>query len=240
MKELENDLSDYWKQHWNSISQNIDEQSQVGRTVRRKPISSEVFEKTVQWVKQKMQINKESVILELCCGNGVWTTHFSRLVKHVIAVDFSEPLLNVLKMELAIQKITNVTVKLEDVSVINDNDYKYFTHIFWYFAIQHFSEKEIIFLFEMAYNILKNTKGGIFYIGDIPDKEKLWNFAHTKEYVKMYFDSLKNDSPAIGTWFMKKDLMKLGEYTGFTKHEIIEQPNWQINSKYRFDMKLET
>ena len=232
-------MSSYWKKHWNSILHDADKQSQVGRTVNKKPISSDIFKKTFDWVSQKMEIKRESVILELCCGNGVWTTHFSRLVKHVTAVDFSEPLLNVLKTELETQKITNVEVKSEDVSVINDKDYKYFTHIFWYFAIQHFSEREIVFLFETAYNILKNTEGGTFYIGDIPDKEKLWEFVHTKEYTKMYFDSVKNNSPAIGTWFMKKDLMKLAEYTGFAKHEIIDQPKWQINSNYRFDMKLE-
>jgi len=232
-------MHSYWKKYWNSIVKGADKQSQVGRTVNKTPVSNDIFEKTVDWTVQKMQINRKSVILDLCCGNGIWTIYFAKQVKHVTAIDFSKSLLHVLKMELAKQNITNVEVKLEDVSILNDKDYKSITHIFWYFAIQHFSEKEIVVLFENAYRILKNKKEGVFYIGDIPDKEKLWNFAYTKEYAKMYFESLKNDSPAIGTWLMKKDLLKLAEYAGFSKYEIIEQPSWQINSKYRFDMKLE-
>ena len=232
-------MSSYWEKYWNSILVNTDEQSQVGRTIKKRPISNDVFEKTVDWVAKKMQINKESIILDLCCGNGVWTVRFAKQVKHIIAVDFSEPLLNALKTELIKQKITNVDIKLEDVSAIKEAGYTYCTHIFWYFSIQHFSEKETIILFETAHNILRNMKGGIFYIGDIPDREKLWDFACTKGYAKMYFDSLKNNSPSIGSWFIKNDLIKLAEYAGFSRSEIIEQPSWQFNSKYRFDMKLE-
>lgn len=231
-------MANYWKKHWNSILQNVDAQSQVGRTINKQPISNDIFEKTVCWVAEKMKIKKESVLLDLCCGNGVWTIYFAKQVKHIIAVDFSEPLLNKLKTELGKQRITNVEVKLEDVSLIKEIDYKYCTHIFLYFSIQYFLEKEIVVLFETAHNILKNAEGGTFYIGDIPDREKLWDFACTKEYIKMYFDSLKNDSPAIGSWLVKKDLIKLAEYVGFSRCEIIEQPSWQFNSKYRFDMKL--
>jgi ubiquinone/menaquinone biosynthesis C-methylase UbiE len=231
-------MSDYWEKHWNEISQNIDEQSQVERTAKKEPVSKELFEKTVDWIVQRMQIGEESNILELCCGNGVWTIPLAKLVKHIIAVDFSKPLLEVLKKKCALGNIRNVDIKLQDVSEIKVQDYKFISHIFLYFAIQYLSEKETIFLFETAHNILKN-KGGVFYIGDIPDREKLWDFANTKEYAKMYFDSVKIGTPAIGAWFLKNDLMKLAEYAGFSKCKIIEQPDWQINSKYRFDVKME-
>jgi len=230
-------MSDHWKQYWNSVSQNIDEQSQVGRTVRRKPISNEIFEKTVNWVAQKMQINKESTILELCCGNGVWTIPFAKQVKHITAIDFSVPLLDVLRRKCISKNIKNVDIKLQDVSNIESQNFLSCSHVFLYFALQHFSERETIILFETVHNILKY--GGVFYIGDIPDKEKLWNFANTTEYEKVYFDSIKNGTPVIGTWFVKDDLKKLSKYAGFSKCEIIEQPDWQINSTHRFDMKLE-
>lgn len=236
---MQRDMSDYWKQYWNSISANLDDQSQIGRTVRKEPISKEVFQKTFDWVSNNMRVNENSNILELCCGNGVWTIPFAKQAKHVTAIDFSNPLLDVLKSKCLNENIDNVDIKLQNVLDIKADQYRIFSHIFLYFAIQHFSEKETILLFETAYNILKNN-GGIFYIGDIPDRQKLWDFANTKEYAKMYFDSVKNDAPAIGTWFIKEELKKIADYAGFSKCEIIEQPNWQINSKYRFDMMLET
>ena len=232
-------MSDYWGKYWNEIQKNTDRQSQVERTVKKEPISEGLFEKTVVWVNQKMQVNKNSNILELCCGNGVWTIPFAKRTNHVTAVDFSKPLLEILEKKCVAENVNNVDIKLHDVSKINSRNYKSISHIFLYFAMQYFSEKEAIFLFETAYSILKNTTGGIFYIGDIPDRRKLWDFANKKEYARMYFDSIKIDTPAVGTWFIKDDLMELSEYAGFSKCEIIEQPSWQINSRYRFDMKLE-
>ena len=238
MRKKKECMPDYWKNYWNSVPLDICEQSQVGRTVKKVPISDVFFEKTFDWVVQKMQINKQSNMLELCCGNGVWTIPFAKQAKHITAIDFSRPLLDVLKRKCSSENVRNVDIKLQNILEIKSQDYKFISHIFLYFAIQHFSEKETVFLFETAYSILRN-RGGVFYIGDIPDREKLWDFANTKEYVKMYFDSIKNETPAVGTFFIKDDLMKLAEYIGFSKWELIEQPDWQINSSYRFDMKLE-
>ena len=81
-------------------------------------------------------------------------------------------------------------------------------------------------------------KGGIFYIGDIPDIEKLFHFFNTKEREFAFFDSLKNKKPIIGTWFNMQFMEKLGLYSGFSTVEIIKQPDYVINSHYRFDVKL--
>lgn len=231
----------YWEKYWNEISNDIDEQSQVGRTVKKIPVSVDVFMRTVNWAAEKMQIEKYSDVLELCCGNGAWTIPFSKRVRHVTAVDFSKPLIDVLKKKCRLENIKNIKVKLQDISTINVEDFGPYSHVLMYFALQHFSEKETIILFENIYKILKGSMGAgcIFYIGDIPDREKLWIFANTQEYVKMYFESVKKEMPSIGTWFIKDDLIRLSEYAGFSKCEIIIQPEWQINSKYRFDMKME-
>ena len=231
-------MSEYWEKRWSKISQDIDEQSQVGRAIRKQPISDELFERTVEWVSGKMRLDRNSDVLELCCGNGVWTIPFARQVKSITAVDFSKPLLEILSKKCDTQNIKNANIVYSDVCAI-DNFAGSYSHIFWYFAIQHFSEKEVICIFEKTHGILKNNGGGVVYIGDIPDREKLWDFASTEEYVKMYFDSVKNGTPAIGTWFVKNDLVKLAEYAGFSKIEIVEQPSWQFNSNYRFDLKLE-
>ncbi|MDR0221889.1 MAG: class I SAM-dependent methyltransferase [Lachnospiraceae bacterium] len=239
-------MREYWKEYWNEISIDTDEQSQVGRTISKVPVSADVFAETVIWVTERMKINEDSHILELCCGNGNWTLPLSNMVRSITAIDFSEPLIKVLKQRCASENKMNIDVKLQDIATIDSMNYTKINHVFLYAAIQYFSEKETILLFEKAYNILKTScdeaagnKNGVFYLGDIPDRQRLWNFANTKDYTKMYFDSVKNETPAIGTWFMQANLKKLAEYTGFSACEIIEQPDWQINNKYRFDMRME-
>ena len=155
-------MSEYWETHWNKISRDIDEQSQVERTVKKQPISNELFERTVKWVFDKMRLDRNSDVLELCCGNGVWTIPFAKRVKSITAVDFSKPLLEILSEKCDAQGIKNASVVYGDVSAI-DNIVKFsdsYSRIFLYAAIQYFSEKEVICIFEKTHGILKSNGGG--------------------------------------------------------------------------------
>jgi len=227
----------YWQNYWNtsSIIKDKCSQKQVGRTSIKQPVSKAVWEKTLRFVWKEMGINRDSNVLELCSGNGMLTIPLAKVVNNVTAVDFSEPLVGNLRKQLELENITNVTTIVED---INKNVFPegIFSHVLMYFAIQHFNEKDIINLMEKVYGSLQDN--GVFYIGDIPDRARLWDFANTDEYASMYFMSIKNDTPAIGTWFLQKDLIMLGKWVGFTKFQIVNQPEYQINSKYRFDILL--
>jgi ubiquinone/menaquinone biosynthesis C-methylase UbiE len=214
-----------------------DYQEQVGRTYKKQSITNNVWMKTLDFVYQKMGLSDDSVLLDLCCGNGMLSVPFARKVKSIVAVDFSEPLLQILKSKTN-NDINNITILHKDINKISVSDLCVwgFSHAIIYFSIQHFTEREAILLFEKMFKCLKPN--GIFYIGDVPDRVKLWQFANTDEYAKMYFESVKNEAPVIGTWFLQEDLLKMAHYAGFSHGEIIEQPVYQINSRYRFDLKL--
>ena len=79
---------------------------------------------------------------------------------------------------------------------------------------------------------------GICLIGDIPDLSRKFSFFNNTERQKAYFDSLVKDEPIIGTWFDKEFLQKAGIYCGFNESIVLDQPIDQINSHYRFDLKL--
>jgi cyclopropane fatty-acyl-phospholipid synthase-like methyltransferase len=235
-------MSQYWENHWNAKAGAADEQSQVERTRDKRPIDAAVFQRTVDYVADEMRLDHNAGLLELCCGNGLFTIQLARRIRSVTAVDFSKPLLAALKKKIAAENIPNIEVEHKDVARYDVKSGQKYSHVLLYSALQYFSEPETIRLFEMARAALADAKGGaggIFYIGDIPDRARLWHFANTPEYRRMYFDSVKNQRSAIGTWFLKEDLLHLAEYAGFHKAEIVEQPEWQINSRFRFDMRLE-
>jgi ubiquinone/menaquinone biosynthesis C-methylase UbiE len=156
---------------------------------------------------------------------------FARICKHVAAVDVSKKLLA--RIDTIINK--NITIFENDVRTIQfENDS--FSKAVLYFALQHFTERETILLFKSVYNWLKPA--GLFYIGDILDIDKIFVFYRTPEWQIDYFDSILTQT-SIGTWFNKTFLEKLASYIGFKKCEIIEQPSFQINSHYRFDVLLQ-
>jgi ubiquinone/menaquinone biosynthesis C-methylase UbiE len=226
----------YWKKYWqNKPNETTDVQAQVARTYKKQSIDDKSFMCTLDFVAGNMNLQKSSSLLELAAGNGMFTLPYSERVKQITAVDFSHPLLESLKKAMDNRNITNISIVNANVTDM-DFGIEQYSHVLLYFALQYFSEKEAVLLFEKVYKCLKPD--GVFYIGDIPDRNKLWEFAYTDEYKKMYFDSIKTDTPAIGTWFLQSDLVEIARYAGFSQIEIINQPEWQFNHFWRFDIKL--
>ena len=63
----------------------------------------------------------------------------------------------------------------------------------------------------------------------------MWDFFNTDERKEVYFNSLESNAPIIGTWFDKLFFENLSSNLGFGKYVSLDQPNYQINSHYRFD-----
>jgi len=227
-------MDSYWKKFWNehaksSISKQ--QQHQVLRTLGKKPVTDEQFLMMLKHIEKKMNMTHDDVILDLCCGNGLFTVFFASKCKKVVGVDFARELI----AQIDPKKYKNILVKVEDVRKVNFKE-KTFDKVFVYAGLQYLTYKETVYLFEAAIRWLRSK--GLFFIGDIPDKAKMWDFFNTEEREYIYFDSLKNEKPIIGTWFDKSWLLRLGKYVGFKEIKILKQPQGFPYSHYRFDMIL--
>ena len=226
----------YWTEYWKNKDFKSDEHrnKQIGRTVHGQVVCDDIWAQTVKFVIEQCDFNKDSEMLELCAGNGMLSIPVAKIIKSVVAIDINNQLLAILNEHALKENIDNITTICDDI--INIEFKERFSHVMFYFSLQHFNEKKTLFIFEKIYHALRTN--GIFYIGDIPDQRKLWVFAGTTAYENCFFDRLKNDQPAIGQWFDQDFLIKLARYTGFSSAIIIHQPPWQCNSKYRFDMMI--
>ncbi len=224
----------YWKTFWIQHAKyrcNDNLQSQVLRTLDKKPISEAQFYEILDHTQKMININSNDRLLDLCCGNGLFTTLFSTQCNMVIGVDFAKDLVSSINRS----EYKNISIVVADVTDVKFKA-KSFDKVVLYAGIQYMSYKETISLFEnIGYWLRPN---GLCFIGDIPDIEKVWTFFNTKDREQIYFDSLKNEVPIIGNWFNKVWLKKLGEYVKFKDINIIEQPENLPYSHYRFDMIL--
>lgn len=88
-----------WKSFWQNY-RNIEIKSkddllyQVGKTVEGKVIAKEQFDLDVAEIVNLLELNKNDVVLDLCCGNGLLCFGLSEIVNHIIGVDFSETYIN--------------------------------------------------------------------------------------------------------------------------------------------------
>ena len=222
-----------WSNHWSdkNIIKNKSDQKQIGRTLKGKEITKTNWVKTVDDILKTIKINKNHLVLDLCCGNGLLTKEFALKCKKVYAVDYSEPLLKNFVTDLP-----NIKKIKSDILKLKINKIK-FDIIIIYFSIQHFSDKESIEIIRKSIKYLNS--GGVIYIGDIPNIEKKWDWYSNKKYRRAYVDSLVNNDPIIGNWYSKKFFVATGEYFNMKKTKIIKQKSYMINHKIRFDVLYE-
>lgn len=227
-------MKNYWKDFWHShaLSSVTDHsQLQVLRTLNKKPISHEKFCEILKYVESKIDLTQTDDVLDLCCGNGLITTFLASGCRSVTGVDFAEGLIS----QIDHKSYKNVSIIRDDVRKVSFKE-RSFDKVIMYAGLQYLSEKETIFLFERVMMWLR--RNGLFLIADIPDMKKIWNFFNSEDREKTYFDSVKNEKPIIGTWFLDDCLMKMGKYVGFKSSEVLCQPENFPYAHYRFDMLL--
>lgn len=225
-------MNDNWKKYWENhakSSRTGNLQFQVLRTSNKEPIGDRNFKEILHDIEIKMEISPEDKVLELCCGNGLITTYLSSKCKHIVGVDFTRELAG----QIDIEKRMNISIIVEDITKV-DFESESFNKIFIYASLQYLDYKSVVILFESVFRWLGNN--GLFFIGDIPDQERIWSFFNSQDREKIYFDSVKNNKPIIGTWFNTIWLEKLGKYTNFKNIKVCQQPSHLPYAHFRFDM----
>ena len=224
---------DYWAEFWtnNDRLKNDDLYYQVGHTVNGRPIDSQRWQFTLDQIERSIKLDANDNLLDLCAGNGLIAAPFSLKCKSVTAVDYSEVLIKRIDTKLY-PNITAIHADAREVSLPKET----FSKGIMYGALQHFSECEAVSIFQMIQRSMR--RGGVFLVGDIPDVDRIFAFYSRPEWVKAYFDSLKNNNPAVGTWYKKEMLVEMAKYAGFSNAEVRTQHQDSLNSHYRFDLLL--
>lgn len=226
--------NDYWINFWKEQGRNSvgkDSQSRVLRTKNKQPINENDWTFFLNYFNEIFHITPNSVVLDLCCGNGLISREFAAQGAQITSVDASADLL----AEIENLHLPNINLVCDDMRAVDFPDNQ-FSHILLYAGIQYISHQEAINLLRACYHWLKPN--GILMIGDIPDSGLLWDFYNTDERKKIYFDNLAKGNDIIGTWFSRDWLCYLAESIGFSHIQVQAQPENQINAHFRFDLIL--
>ena len=225
---------DYWTNYWLEHSKNIKgkkPQSQVLRTFNKQDINDDKWNLTLSHVIKYLDLRTSDIVLDLCCGNGLITREISKKCMSVTAVDISDELIS----EINVESNNNIKIIVQDIRDVEFEN-NTFSKVIIYAGIQYLNYKETLLLFKAVYNWMKID--GIFFIGDIPDINRIWHFYNTKQRESIYFNSIEEEAPIVGTWYNKDFLQKLANYCSFKEVEIIEQHKDMIYSHFRFDMYM--
>ena len=188
----------------------------------------------------KLEINKDDVVLDVCCGNGIITRKVSDECKSICGVDFSVMLIDTAKQKNHAENITYYMANALDlVNFFPDN---YFDKSYLYFSFQYFKRDIGSQMIKLLSQVTK-TDGKIF-IGDIPDKRRYSNYYNTFGKRLRYFKNrilriLKNieGEDSLGWWWHPKKMMKMCKKFGL-ECKILDQNEKLPYHRYRFDVLI--
>ena len=225
-------IDNFWEKYYNSddIVGTPNFQKNVGRTKNGKPISKKEWNKSIDYIKYQIELKQTDDILEVCCGNGMILGELSKIANSSTGIDYSHELLNQLG-----EKYPNVRCFYGNALEYDLGDNLY-DKVILYFAAQHFNERNLLILIKKIINLTK--KSGKLLIGDVPDESKKWEYIKSPNHIHDYFNRIETETPMIGNWYCKDWFLSLEYYIENIKVEISNQPNFMINSKWRFDVLI--
>lgn len=227
-------IQNYYKAFANDYMSNTEHDllNQVGKTYLGKTISKEVFSKIINSILENLDIQKSDTVLDLGCANGLVSNYISQHAKHVYGFDLSEAL-----VEVALKYNDNANTTFQNQNILDINFNAYPTHkLYMYEVLQFFDSAKLRQLLNRLANAYETFS---FFIGSIPDSEKILDFYHTKERQKYYFDEvLENGKFHLGNWWYKEQVMYLCEDLNL-QCKIIEQDASLHTAHYRFDCLIE-
>lgn len=227
-----------WGKFWENYPKTVSDdeyQKQVYNTVKGEPCSQEAFQEIVSRISEHLELQKDDILLELCCGNGVVTVELAKKCKEVIAVDFSEPLLAVANRVHSSENITYQKLNILQLNTLVNTRKKYFNKILLHTGLQYFKTKQLQNILE---NIIQlSSESRLILFTNIPDKSKKWKFLDTykRKLFHIYYKISGQDR--IGTWWDKQSIEKICQKLNLKCEFLVEGVDKRA-SHYRFDVKI--
>lgn len=214
---------------------------QVGWSDKNEPLEKSIILEIIKKISDKLDLNQNDKVLDLCCGNGVISNELSKIVNFIVGIDFSRAFLenaNVYK------KRSNISYFYGDVENFNEiiphnilENYKNVeVKIIMSFSLGYFDKKNFTAL---LYKLNKYFYKFKFYITFIPDYDKYKIvFPNRIDQLKFIInDLILKKTKGIGRFWKRKELISILQKFGFETsfdNDIQERPG----TDYRFNLLI--
>lgn len=189
---------------------------------------------------KKVHFESTDVVLDVCCGNAALAIPISKTCREIHGVDHSAHLIGSAKEAKEKNTVTNLQLHLSDAmnidNLFNEN---FFDKSYCYFSFQYFNKNKRELLLDKLSYVTKNQ--GTIFLGDIPDKTRIWNFY--KSPAQFYREKIsrllqfKEGECDLGWWIYPQEIM---DWCTKRKRsaEVLQQEKNLPHSYYRFDVLI--
>lgn len=212
---------DQWQEFWDKylldrygkevVSSEDDLYFQVARTVNKRPIEKAIFDGIVAQIINDLDLTGSDVLVDFCCGNGLFTYELRDHAAKIIGVDFSQ---NIIDTANKFKSAPNITYCLGSVvTYLKDfkekwpqvTPAKYLMND----SLAYFTPKD---LEAMLVQIKDNSRDFKFLLRGAPNDELKWNYYNTEERKAVYLANIaKGDltNDGLGNWWLKDDILRV-------------------------------
>jgi len=227
-----------WEKYWTMNPKLVGEKeylNQVEHTLNGLPYDDGQFQSMVLGICNCLDLKKDDVLLDICCGNGVITTELAKKCRKVVGVDFSIPLLKVANRDHRPANVNYHLGNVIDFDKMSKIPPGAFTKVLMHGALQYFRKRELALLLDNILQLSADQRK--ILISSIPDKKRKWNFYSTPQKKLFYLFYKISGRDAIGTWWdrrwIKTTCNRLGLQCNLQEHSI-DKPV----ASWRYDVLL--
>lgn len=229
-----------WHQYWKSYN-NLPEGDMragkeeelyftVGKTINGEPMSKDFLDDLAEDIVDVLDLTKNDILIELCCGNGLLTKELARSTKHIHAFDFTEHLISMAKERKSAE---NISYSVNDAKGEFSRDLAGIDSVKFLMndALGYFSPKELEHIITEIKNISNNF---MLYLTVVPNDELKYNFYDTPERAGEFLSGDEWNN-GIGKWWAEQEIINISEELNL-KYNIRNQKFFN----YRMDVLLES
>ena len=205
---------------------------QVKRTVNGKPVSQDQIDMIVDAVVSGLDLNRNDILLDLCCGNGALSTLLFKHCKGGLGVDFSEYLISIANRHFAAPP--DQTYILQDVVDFCKNPITphRFSKMVCYGSFSFIETDRAEAMLSLLASNFPNLERA--FIGNYPDRQFMTEFYGDRQ-IDAGTDS-DPDSP-IGIWRTREEFISMANRCGW-QATIHKMPQQYYAAHYRYDVIL--
>lgn len=223
--------SSYYYEKHSKTCDETDFWGQVKRTVNGNPVDQQQIDMIVNTVINCLELSKDDVLLDLCCGNGALTKYFMDVCTYGTGVDISKHLIIVANKYFANENFEFIENDVLNFVKTALNTQKY-TKAVAYGGFQYLSvdaAKECLSCLNERFTNLKK-----FFIGNLPDAAQQ-NFFYSKRNSTPH--NLDDHTSPLGVWRTMNEFQDMAMSKGWDI-EFNHMPENFYGSSYRYDVVL--
>ena len=180
---------------------------QVGHTVNGQPIPSAHFDLLVAQIADTLDLHADDRLLDVCCGNGLFTQRLAAKVHSVVGIDIASGLIDIAGADHGGANISYLHMDAREVESLKANGAGAFDKVVLYAALQHFSPDEFAPVFDGLKALL--APEGAIMLGFVPDKALIWDFYNTPQRRAEHLQRQADGTDTFGFWWPRPTLDRM-------------------------------